>query len=354
MIRWRRKMRLARDIMNKVTMQEIADALGISRVTVWKVFHNYENVSAAIRSSVWDKAIELGYVKGGPEANLAKQERERNVSAIVARPNSAAFSMKIIHSLARELKLYNINLMYTYMPSSYSDKYKMPQMLYNNMVQGAVVLNIYDKKLTEGINRLNLPKVFVDVTQQINPRNLSGDLVLLEGQDTMCQITESLVSRGITKIGFIGDIRHARTNHDRYEGFCQCMREHGLPVEEKYCLTRTNEIFFCEEEIGHFLDGLETLPEAFVCASDSIAHCLQLYFSRHRERVPEGIVVTGYDDSDEFTDVSGLLTTASVKTELLGKRIAMQIIYRMERGDAPYETIYVKPSVIERNSILCG
>ena len=52
-------MRLARDIMNKVTMQEIADALGISRVTVWKVFHNYENVSAAIRSSVWDKAIEL-------------------------------------------------------------------------------------------------------------------------------------------------------------------------------------------------------------------------------------------------------------------------------------------------------
>ena len=45
MIRWRRKMRLARDIMNKVTMQEIADALGISRVTVWKVFHNYENVS---------------------------------------------------------------------------------------------------------------------------------------------------------------------------------------------------------------------------------------------------------------------------------------------------------------------
>lgn len=59
-------MRLARDIMNKVTMQEIADALGISRVTVWKVFHNYENVSAAIRSSVWDKAIELGYVKGGP------------------------------------------------------------------------------------------------------------------------------------------------------------------------------------------------------------------------------------------------------------------------------------------------
>ena len=31
--------------MSKVTMQDIADALGISRVTVWKVFHNHAGVS---------------------------------------------------------------------------------------------------------------------------------------------------------------------------------------------------------------------------------------------------------------------------------------------------------------------
>ena len=52
MIRGRRKRRLVGDMTNKVTMQEIADALGISRVTVWKVFHNYENVSTGDRKSV--------------------------------------------------------------------------------------------------------------------------------------------------------------------------------------------------------------------------------------------------------------------------------------------------------------
>lgn len=354
MILWRRKRRLVGDNMNKVTMQEIADALGISRATVWKVFHNYGNVSPGLRSNVWDKAAELGYVKGGHGLEQFRQEKDRNVSAIVSIPDSAAFSMKIIHSLAQELSLYNINLMYTYMPSSYSDEYRIPQMLYNNVVQGAVVLNIYDKRLTEGINGLSLPKVFVDVAQQINLRELSGDLVLLEGWDTMCQITESLVARGMTKIGFIGDIGQARTIYDRYEGFCRCMRERDLPVDKAFCLTHIEETFSCEEEISIFLDSLTMLPEAFVCASNFIAHCLQLYFSRHRERVPEGIVVTGYDDSGTFADLSGLLTTASVKTEFLGKRIAKQIIYRMESGNAPYETIYVKPSVIERNSILCG
>lgn len=46
--------------MSKVTMQDIADALGISRVTVWKVFHNHAGVSAALRENVRNKAREMG------------------------------------------------------------------------------------------------------------------------------------------------------------------------------------------------------------------------------------------------------------------------------------------------------
>ena len=49
--------------MSKVTMQDIADELGISRVTVWKVFNNHSGVSEAIRESVLQKAKELGYSK---------------------------------------------------------------------------------------------------------------------------------------------------------------------------------------------------------------------------------------------------------------------------------------------------
>ena len=36
--------------MSKVTMQDIADELGISRVTVWKVFNNHSGVSEAVRT----------------------------------------------------------------------------------------------------------------------------------------------------------------------------------------------------------------------------------------------------------------------------------------------------------------
>ena len=47
--------------MKKVTLQEIANSLGISRTTVWKVFSGHEGVSDSLRTKVIAKAQELGY-----------------------------------------------------------------------------------------------------------------------------------------------------------------------------------------------------------------------------------------------------------------------------------------------------
>ena len=38
--------------MKKVTLQEIANSLGISRTTVWKVFSGHEGVSDSLRTKV--------------------------------------------------------------------------------------------------------------------------------------------------------------------------------------------------------------------------------------------------------------------------------------------------------------
>ncbi len=277
--------------MNKVTMQDIADALGISRVTVWKVFNNYTNVSASVRERVLQKARELGYTKG--LAEIDDGVTEKSISLIVSRPNSSTFWTSIIHRAAQELSLHNVNLMYTYMPSNYSDSFRMPSVLSNGMVQGAIVLNVYDKKIIRQISHLSIPKVFLDTVPEIHSRELNGDLILLEGHSTTYQITESVLTKGLSRVGFVGDIQYARTNLDRFQGFCQCMTDHGLPVDRSLCLTRSIGIFSYSKEIGAFLDSLETLPEAFVCASDFIAHTLQLYFSEHRERIPEGPATMG-------------------------------------------------------------
>ena len=58
--------------MSKVTMQDIADELGISRVTVWKVFNNHSGVSEAVRESVLQKAKELGLRDATSRSRMSK------------------------------------------------------------------------------------------------------------------------------------------------------------------------------------------------------------------------------------------------------------------------------------------
>lgn len=339
--------------MNKVTMQDIADALGISRVSVWKVLNQHNGVSESLKESVMEKANEMGYFKTPailePAQNILP---EKTVSLIVSRPDSATFWTNIIHRLAQELSYHNINLLYTYVPSTYTPGFSLPALLSNGTVQGALVLNVYDTSLIKMINSLSIPTVFLDTVPDVTGRDLKGDLLLIEGFCSVYEITESVIQKGITDLGFIGDIHYAKTNLDRYHGFCQCMEEHDLPLREEYCLTHSIGIYSYYQELSDFLDSLQTLPKAFICASDYIAHYLQAYFAEHSERIPDGITVTGFDGSNEYTNIEGLITTANVKTSLLGKRLSMQIIYRMEHSDAPYELTYINPEILYRDSII--
>ena len=47
--------------MSKPTMQGIADALSVSRITVWKALSNRPGVSDSMRAQIHQKATEMGY-----------------------------------------------------------------------------------------------------------------------------------------------------------------------------------------------------------------------------------------------------------------------------------------------------
>ena len=87
--------------MSRPTMQQIADALETSRITVWKALNNRPGVSEALRRQILQKAQEFGYNKGGTAAVLqAAPAAARTVSVVVSRPESSLFWMQIVHHLA--------------------------------------------------------------------------------------------------------------------------------------------------------------------------------------------------------------------------------------------------------------
>jgi len=337
--------------MEKVTMQDIADMLGVSRVTVWKVLNNRSGVSKKLRDKILLAAIETGYIKNGERFNQLDEENntaetKKTVSVVISRTNPSTFWFNIIHALAKELDKCGINLMYNYIPSNYHKGYTLPDVLTNKKVEGMIIINVYDVQLLSMLNDLNIPKVFLDVATDFSIAKITGDLIILEGRKTVKTITSEIIKKGRTKIGFIGDVHYALTNKERFDGFVAAMEENNLEVEEKYCMTGKIGIYTYYEEISRFLDSLDQLPEAFVCVSDYVANFLMQYLIEHGYKVPEDIAITGYDGSTEFAMVSGKLTTVNVDTLHLGKRLAKQLLYRMEYPQSPIEITHIRSDIV--------
>lgn len=337
--------------MEKVTMKDIADALNISRVTVSKAFNNQAGVSDALRETIFDKARELGYTKLPYQAQTGRQapaaQEERTVALVVSRPESSFFWTGIIHRMAQELSEYNINLMYVYVPSTFTRDFVLPSVLFGSTLSGIAVVNVYDPVILGMVNDLPLPKVFLDTIPTLTDRKLNGDLLLIEGYRTEAEITESLILDGHKEIGFIGDINYAQTNKERYLGYRESMDRYKLPIRPEYCCIDSMGVFSYEKEIYAYLDGLSQWPTSFVCVSDYVAHFVQQYLSDHQQKLPHPVVLTGFDNTDEYTNVSGRITTANVPTGLLGKRMALQLLFRTNHPDAPDELTFIKPSIIK-------
>lgn len=337
--------------MAKVTMQDIADALSISRVSVWKVFNGQPGVSDKLKKQVQVKAEELGYFN----AKLSPTPSEpttKTIAVIVSRPQSATFWTSIIFQISEELSNHNINLMYATVASEYSPSFALPTTLTDGTVDGAIILNIYDTKILHEINGLALPKVFLDITADFPTRDIQGDLFILEGYESVFKITESAIAKGCKEIGFIGNTNYAKTNLDRFTGFTHALETHDLPLRKEYCLIDDIKIHTYYEQMTAFFDALKALPDAFICASDHVASFLYQYFAAHPEKLTKDILVTGFDGSDEYLNVAGVLTTAFVDTKALGKRLAYQIRFREENPKAQFELTYIYPEIIYRDNLL--
>lgn len=345
--------------MKKITLQKIANSLGVSRTTVWKVFSGQEGVSAELRNRIISKAQELNYifpvnfdtssaVDVSPNP-ISFEEPAANIAVAVCRPETSIFWMTIIHQIAKELSHHNVNLVYTYLPSTVSGNYSLPASLTNGSTHGIIIMNVYDTQLLRLLAATPAPKVFLDTSTLVPPAELNGDLILTENRTGISIITEHLIQKGRKSFAFIGDINYAHSNYERFEGFQNTLLRHGLSFNQKLSLTGAIGIDTYKEEIGAFLDTLPHLPEAFICANDYVACILMQLLLKRGIRIPEDIALSGFDANTE-NPLAENLTTVQVFNQNIGFRLALQILYRIKYPDVPHEIIYINSKVIFRRS----
>ena len=144
-----------------------------------------------------------------------------------------------------------------------------------------------------------------------------------------------LEHHGLKKIRFLAGYEGHPDSEQRLSVYREEMKAHGLSVDEEKDITHGNMWLNCGPKAYEALfSDPDDRPEAVVCANDYMAVGLMQTLHEKGIRVPEDVIVTGFDNAP--TNALNLPTLTTVEQDFAGMtRIAMEELNRKIHGKRP-------------------
>lgn len=334
----------------KVTIQDIADALGISRNTASKALNGTAGLPEETRNKVIKKAIELKYKQFSlmePEHILPKSTK--NIALLTENlPNTSHFGSTLISGLEKRISDEGYNLSIHIIREIDQKSQALPNNFDAANVDGIICIELFDPAYSNRITSLGIPTIFIDCSAHVCYPEFRADILLMENEHSTYLLTRKLIEGGYTSLGFIGDYNHCRSFNERWTGFSRALTDAGIPLNPSHCVLDEDQQFFstpgwAEEKLG----GMEELPSAFVCANDFIAVSFMKALKQRNVSIPGDIVVCGFDNGPESRIIEPHLTTVHIYSNEMGVTAAEMLLARIGNPERPYQVshIYTKPVI---------
>ena len=336
----------------RVTMQDIADACGLSRNTVSKIFNGRGAVPDATRRMVLERAQELGYHHSIKEIPEKSEISPKNIALFTSHmPTDYHFGTFFVPAFAGQLSRVGYTLMMYQLSPEDLRLGRLPGHVNLDQTAGIVGIELFSKNYVDMLCKLNLPTIFIDSYSGANTASLKYDLVSMENIASTIALTQHVIAAGARQIGFVGDTGHCNSFHERWLGFCAALRRADIPLNRSVCiLDRDGPQYSDPAWLLSQLRMMHSLPDAFICANDFIAIQLMTALKQHGVSVPDEVMVAGFDGTPQSAVLEPSLTTVQIPSADIGRIAAENLLKRIKHPSRPFCCTYVKTTPLWRNS----
>lgn len=299
-----------------VTMADVADALGISKITVSRALSGHATVKPATREKVKEAAERLGYRMNVAARNLRLQRTQAIAVVIELTPQHnrsmmEPYPLSLLGGIMEELTRANFNLVLTTVDLFH----KSPP-----AVDGAILLGQGVHEDAVGLmKQAGLPFCVWGASHgdghpvTVGSDNLQGGRLA----------AEHLLAQGCRRALFLGDIGHGEVE-DRYSGFASVFEAgNGNIAAVLPCNFTMDDAY---RAVRGFLDEQNGRIDAIFAASDSIAMGAIHAFSEAGHHIPDDMLIIGFDDSPGAALSDPELTSVRQDWEGGGRMLARKVL----------------------------
>lgn len=210
-----------------------------------------------------------------------------------------------------------------------------------SLISGDAVFEIERRARERGIPAVNVN----DPDKKLYRNIILSDSIAME-----FVMTHLVEDHKLTRIAFIGGFPGNLQTEERLSAYRKVLTAHGITVNEDWITygefwTKSTE---CTEKIMTSGD----IPQAIVCASDAMAIFCMDWLKAHGYRIPEDIIVTGFDAIKDSELYRPSITTVRRAFGEAGTA-AVDLIHDIWNGKDTPETLYVNSVLVPRQSCGC-
>jgi LacI family transcriptional regulator len=316
------------------TIDDVARAAGVARVTVSRVLNNGANVRAETRERVQRAVEALGY-SVNPQARALASGIGRQIVLIHAHspelePNSY-YNAGLELGALRGCASLRFDLVTRAIDPEDENRFGLLSSILDREKPAGVILS---PPLSDDIDLIQVARDSGIRVVAVSAGNTAREVVSSVGIDERAgghAIGRHLASLGHRHIAFIKGPSEHRAAALRLDGFRDALREAGI---ERRPWTATGDFTFKSgvEIAGQLLrEGVKVT--AVACANDDMAAGVMLALHRAGLDIPAAVSVTGFDDTPMSEIVWPPLTTIRQPIKELSERAVRLLIENQADGD---------------------
>lgn len=348
--------------MKKVTIQDIADAMGLSRNTVSKAINNSEGLADATREKILQKAVEMGYkhfscfaslsgtakpdAAAAPKVSKGVGEIALLTTGIFYHTNH--FAALMLDRFKREISQFGYTLGIHIVDRDNLDNRTLPVTFIKERCSAVMCIEMFDWDYDSMLCGLGLPILFVDGPHKRFGNSLPADQLYMENTTGITKIVNDMIRKSRYRIGFIGDYEHCQSFYERYTAFRCAMLMAGFPVDNAFCIKAN-----WPDEMSAPLAALAELPDLFICGNDFVAANAIQVLHKLGKSVPEDVMISGFDDAPESRLITPAMTTVHIHTQIMAYTAASLLMTRIKEPSLDYRIVHTETELIYRDSTRC-
>ncbi|MEX2428178.1 MAG: LacI family DNA-binding transcriptional regulator [Bacteroidales bacterium] len=331
-------------------MKQIAEALGVSTMTVSRAINKKENVDEKTRKIVLEKAKSMGYTPNHVAKSLVSQ-KTHTIGVVIPEIHHTFFS-EVVSGIEAVVHETEYELFLTNSGEDANREKKVIEALRSKRVDGILLScaeNSVDFEYYKTLIKSGINIVFFDRCVE----NIGASCVSINDETSAFQITKHLIDHGYKKIAHLSGPKNLSIGQERFRGFKRALEEHKLPFRNDWIV----ESGFREDGGFNAMNTILDLPKsdwprAVVAVNDPAAFGAMKSIKEHGLSIPDDVAIVGFSDDIRAELMPCPLTTVQQPAFVLGKKAAEKLIRLIEHDDEPVENIELVTKMMIRSS--CG